>query len=288
MYLELRIKQGNFLFSILFKINNLFKLILFLLVTYSLNPEWHCELVPITHMSSILKCLDNNTMDPEDGQNLLKELERFKSCLSIMFERLGQGVIFMETAIHSNISNNSSSNNSSNSGDSGSVYTSFNINETQRIPKYHTIIEVLPFELGLENDIYMSFYQSFQTSGEEYSTHQKQIFQINTNKKLQKLIPNSFPYIAVEWSTISKVTNDIQIEGIAHIVEDKQYYSNNYCIDVISGVLDIDPFILRKLKNKKNNNTNQNNSNDEMIEKQHVENFRKSWSLYDWTEYNIE
>lgn len=221
-------------------------------------------------------------MDPEDAQNILKELERFKLCLAIMFDRLGQGVVFMETAIHSNVSSNNNNN------DSSSAYTT-TMNENQRISKYHTMIDIIPFESGLENDIYMSFYQSFQTSGEEYSTHQKQIFQLNsTNKKLQKLIPYRFPYISVEWSTKSKETNDIQIEGIAHAIEEKQYYSNNYCIDVLSGVLDIDPFILRKLKNRNNNNNNSNqnnNSNDELIEKENVEKFRKNWSLYDWTEY---
>ena len=214
-------------------------------------------------------------MDHDDGQSLLQELDRFKSCLAIMFERLGQGVVFMETAIHSNTGSNET--------------TTMGMGENQRISKYHTTIDILPFELGLENDIYMSFYQSFQTSGEEYSTHQKQIFQINPKKKLQKLIPSRFPYISVEWSTQSKETKDLQIEGIAHVIEDKQYFSNNYCVDVLSSVLDIDPFLLRKLKNKNNNqNSSNNNQNNELIERENVEKFRNSWSLYDWTEYDIE
>lgn len=77
-------------------------------------------------------------------------------------------------------------------------------------------------------------------------------------------------------------------EGIAHVVEDSSYFTNHFCLDVIAGALDIDPFILRKLSNTKKSSNNDSiaiSQDDERKERENVEKFRQSWSSYDWTQY---
>ena len=61
----------------------------------SLVPGWHCELVPLAHASSVLRAEkegDGECVVTEGATNggLFKELERFKSCLQRMFERMGK------------------------------------------------------------------------------------------------------------------------------------------------------------------------------------------------------
>lgn len=86
-----------------------------------------------------MRSLDNDA-DGEDGQGILRELERFKSCLIAMFERDGKGVAFMETAIHAGLKTDE-------------------ISGTQRISKHHTVVDVIPFEQGMQGEISMFFYQ---------------------------------------------------------------------------------------------------------------------------------
>jgi hypothetical protein len=101
-----------------------------------MDPQWHCELVPLMHTPSILKGISSDA-DGEDGEGVSRELDRFKSCLVSMFEHTGQGVAFMETALHA--------------GGAGG--------EGGRISRYHTVIDVIPFEDGMEADIEMFFKQ---------------------------------------------------------------------------------------------------------------------------------
>jgi hypothetical protein len=92
----------------------------------------------------VLRSLDQD-VDGEDGQGILRELERFKSCLSVMFARDGRGVAFMETAIHAGLKSDDGT-----AGGSGSY---------QRVSKHHTIIDVIPFEQGMQSEISMFFRQ---------------------------------------------------------------------------------------------------------------------------------
>ena len=52
--------------------------------------EGHLEIVPVSHVVSILQC-DEETQ---------REIERFQSCLRRMYDKQGQGVLFLETAVH--------------------------------------------------------------------------------------------------------------------------------------------------------------------------------------------
>lgn len=52
--------------------------------------EGHLEIVPISHVSSIL----------QSDEETQVEIERFQSCLRRMYETQGKGVLFLETAVH--------------------------------------------------------------------------------------------------------------------------------------------------------------------------------------------
>jgi hypothetical protein len=96
----------------------------------------------------------------------------------------------------------------------------------------------------------------------------------------------------VEWSVEGKSQDR---EGVAHVVEDSSHFTNHFCLDVIAGALDIDPFILRKLSSSKrqgggagDGGAGVGNQEDERKEREHVESFRRVWSTYDWTQYAEE
>jgi hypothetical protein len=78
-------------------------------------------------------------------------------------------------------------------------------------------------------------------------------------------------------------------EGVAHVVEDSSYFTNHFCLDVIAGALDIDPFILRKISNQKRKpqggQGTESSGDEEVKERASVDSFRRAWSSYDWTQY---
>jgi hypothetical protein len=108
----------------------------------SLDDQWHCELIPVSHIPSLLRGSTDDT-EGDGGLDLLKEKIRFQDCIARMFERQGKGVIFMETALHSGVSS-----------DEGS-------SSTRRISKHHTVIDVLPFEDGMQGELEMFFKQVY-------------------------------------------------------------------------------------------------------------------------------
>ena len=109
-------------------------------VSQSLDPAWHCELVPLMHTSSFLRAQSKDADgDGESGEGVTRELERFKSCLVNMFAQQGQGVAFLETAIHGGGGREE--------GGGG------------RVSKHHAVIDVIPFEKGMDGEIEMFFRQ---------------------------------------------------------------------------------------------------------------------------------
>ena len=76
----------------------------------------HCIIIPITHTASILKCEDDVEI----------EVTRYKSCLQRMYERNGQSVLFLESALG--------------------------------LGKHpHACVDVVPIPLGMEGEARMSF-----------------------------------------------------------------------------------------------------------------------------------
>ena len=79
-----------------FQLNNILSMGENVYIRVKLDPTvlitGHLEIIPISHISSILQC---------DEETLI-EIERYQLCLKRMYEELNQSVLFIETAVHFN------------------------------------------------------------------------------------------------------------------------------------------------------------------------------------------
>lgn len=92
-------------------------------------PWGQCEIVPISHSSSVLRA----------GEETLIEIARYKSCLERMYERDGKSVVYLESAVRQKsvvIGKNKS----------GTGIASENTMPTDK--SRHTIIDVIPIKIG--------------------------------------------------------------------------------------------------------------------------------------------
>ena len=122
------------------------------------------------------------------------------------------------------------------------------------------------------------------TADDDWGTHKK-LISIGPNKPLQKAIPSRFAYICAEWTTAtSNSDEERRVQGIAHIVENIGKYNNAFCLDVAAGALDLDPFVMRKLK-KSANSDYDDVAQNKAREIEVVEAFKREWQMFDWTQY---
>ncbi|KDO17759.1 hypothetical protein SPRG_16801 [Saprolegnia parasitica CBS 223.65] len=126
--------------------------------------------------------------------------------------------------------------------------------------KRHTVIECVPVPLQLEPDVPMYFKQGLVECDEEWATHKKIID--TTGKGLQRSIPPQFAYFHVEWSN----------GGYGHIIEDAAQFPKDFGVDILSGILEVDPRRYGKY----------HASFD--AEKDRVRDFLATWQPFDWTQ----
>ncbi|EQC32590.1 hypothetical protein SDRG_09907 [Saprolegnia diclina VS20] len=126
--------------------------------------------------------------------------------------------------------------------------------------KRHTVIECVPVPLQLEPDVPMYFKQGLVECDEEWATHKKVID--TTEKGLQRSIPPQFAYFHVEWSN----------GGYGHIIEDAAQFPKDFGMDILSGILEVDPRRYGKY----------HASFD--AEKDRVRDFLAMWQPFDWTQ----
>jgi hypothetical protein len=107
----------------------------------------HCVITPINHVESLLKC----------DEEVAVEVQRYKSCLRRMFEREGQAVLFLETALRFG-------------------------------KKPHAFIDVVPIPLGYEGETRMCFKEAFSTGDVEWAQHKK-VIDLTVARPLDKAIP---------------------------------------------------------------------------------------------------
>ena len=118
--------------------------------------KFHCLIVPSNHVTSI------RTADEE----VLEEVEKYKTGLLRMFHTMGMEPIFMETCLRSN-------------------------------SDVHTFIDVIPFERDAAGDAPMFFKEALTNCETEWSQHKKIID--TRGKKLSACIPPNFPYFHVDF-----------------------------------------------------------------------------------------
>jgi hypothetical protein len=136
------------------------------------------------------------------------------------------------------------------------------------------------------NIVLIALRQALLSAGEEWNTHKK-LITINSRNPLRKAVPARFPYVTAEWTVSSKngASTDAagRLQGFAHLVEDSQKYKNSFCLDVIAGALDVDPFILRRMA--RGDSGGARAPEEENSEKEAVKAFKNVWASFDWTQY---
>lgn len=118
--------------------------------------KFHCLIVPSNHVTSV------RTADEE----VLEEIEKYKTGLLRMFHSMGMEPVFMETCLRAN-------------------------------SDVHTFIDVIPFEREAAGDAPMFFKEALTNCETEWSQHKKIID--TRGKKLAACIPPNFPYFHVDF-----------------------------------------------------------------------------------------
>eukprot|EP00727_Mastigamoeba_balamuthi_P005807 m51a1_g1846 hypothetical protein (790) ;mRNA; f:583903-586342 len=132
--------------------------------------EGHCVLVPTQHTTA-MRAAD---------EDVVREVEAFKSALVRMFRAQGKGVLFMETA------------------------TNFK-------RSYHTFVDVVPLPRHLADEGPLYFKQSIMGSDTEWAQHKKLID--TRGRGLHRSIPKDFPYFFVDFNGEGGFVHVVEDEG---------------------------------------------------------------------------
>lgn len=193
--------------------------------------DCHCEIIPMNHVCSFRSC----------EEQAVAEIIRFKSCVKRVFcDALGLSTVFAESAVDFN-------------------------------KLSHSVIDCIPIENGLEVDVVLTFRESLQNSGKEWSQHQK-IIELKHGKGIHRALPPNFEYLHIELASIQ----DKESQGLVHVVENNQSIDEYFCLDVISGVLEDDPIRIRSKM-----------PIDLKYEYKLVDRFKEIWKQCEWTKYLV-
>ena len=78
--------------------------------------------------------------------------------------------------------------------------------------------------------------KAFNSSDDEWSTHKK-LIDLTTKRPLSSAVPKHWEYLAAEWSSGSEGPTDII--GAAHAIENESKIKDDFCLDVVAGMLDV-------------------------------------------------
>ena len=149
------------------------------------------------------------------------------------------------------------------------------------------------------------FSQAFLSCDEEWAQHRK-IIELSASKPLRRAVPSHFQYLSAEWGDPNSTTEKSFIcskgsssssgggvgslqgmapyGGIVHPVESEHKIDTNFCLDVVAGLLDVEPMRMRRSSHKNAQNTNVCTASGVGIDKA-VADFKADWSTFDWTQY---
>eukprot|EP01038_Epipyxis_sp_PR26KG_P010818 gene10818-14523_t len=126
-------------------------------------------------------------------------------------------------------------------------YTLFIESAVNYKSKYrHCEIDVIPIDPELLSEAKMLFKESFLNC-EDGLSNNKPIIELANNKLLSDALPENFDYIACEWSVYDSINRKFDNSGYLHIVENSNI-NYDFGVDVIAGLLDMDPTQLRRKK----------------------------------------
>ncbi|KCV71277.1 hypothetical protein H696_02225 [Fonticula alba] len=208
----------------------------------------HCLLVPRAHVPSSLAL--------QDDDDCLVELRNFKKSLIQAFAARGLSCLFIER---------------------GEGTTE----EGSR--RRHGIIECIPLPEEAYDEAPIFFKKALLESDETWSQHRKVIdvrprsaFVVNqgehagaapTSFGLRRAVPPNLPFFFVEFSLDS---------GMAHIIEDRSRFPDDFGYSVVGGLLDMDESEWRRSRRRPDEAS-------AAAEARRIGDFRQIWAPYDWT-----
>ena len=132
--------------------------------------------------------------------------------------------------------------------------------------------------------------QAFLSCDEEWAQHRKAI-ELTVQRPLSAAIPSHFCYLVAEWGASpsadrsdqdgGKRQQQIPYGGVANVIENEGSIEAHFCIDVLAGVLDVEPIRMRR-RGGAGRDAVATTQQDTM---RRVAEFRESWDQYDWTAY---
>lgn len=156
------------------------------------------------------------------------------------------------------------------------------------------------------------FQQAFFSCDEEWAQHRK-IIELSSAKPLKRAVPGHFQYLSAEWgdpaATAAKdkdkgkekrKSSKDQVQysamapygGIVHPVESEGTIDTNFCLDVVAGLLDLEPLRMRRAaggggggKGRGRPQEGATGTISGLNAEKAVADFKETWSRFDWTEY---
>lgn len=97
----------------------------------------------------------------------------------------------------------------------------------------HAIIDCVPIDIQLKNDVTFCFTSAFKLS---IDVQESRCIFLNKDKSLHSAIPKDFEYLLVEW----ELNNENGNSGIISLVSSFKYVDEYFCLDTIAGLLEQD------------------------------------------------
>lgn len=136
------------------------------------------------------------------------------------------------------------------------------------------------------------------------------MIELSSARPLKRAVPAHFQYLAAEWgdpaatsadkdkskdkSKSSKAGSDAApYGGIVHPVESEGTIDTNFCLDVVAGLLDLEPLRMRRAVGGAGNGSGGRGRPQEgalgtisgVRAEKAVADFKKLWDRFDWTQY---
>jgi len=264
--------------------------------------EGHLEIVPISHVSSIL----------QSDEETQVEIERFQSCLRRMYETQGKSVLFLETAVHFHSRPHAHIEvvpvEQGMEAEASMFFKEVNFRcccSVVRLRLSHFKIfrwRMLQSRLTRISPLLLPT-QAFFSCDEEWAQHRK-IIELSSAKPLKRAVPGHFQYLSAEWgdpaASGAKDKNSSKDKtkspaaapygGIVHPVESEGTIDTNFCLDVVAGLLDLEPLRMRRAAGGGGGGRGRPQEgaagtiSGVRVEKAVVD-FKKAWDRFDWTQY---
>jgi len=124
----------------------------------------------------------------------------------------------------------------------------------------HTFLECIPLPPELASEASAYFKKAIMEADTQWTQNPRLI---DTRKKeLRRSIPANFPYFHVEFGVSG---------GFAHVIEDSALFPRQFGHEVLAGMLELPPSVLRQEKQ------------DETTQRAQVKSFLQTWAPFDWT-----